>query len=122
MENDMGDKELYLRLSEAGIDTKEALSRMMGNEALLMRILSKLREDKNYASLREALSRDDAEGAFAASHTLKGIYGNVSAKELFKLFSEQTECLRSGDLEGGKKLMKDIEPLYTQLMEALAEL
>ena len=122
MENDMGDKELFLRLEEAGIDTKEALSRMMGNEALLMRILSKLKTDKNYDSLKEGLSKDDAEGAFAASHTLKGIYGNVSATELFKLFSEQTELLRSGDLEGGKRLMKDIEPLYAKLMEALAEL
>ena len=118
----MGDKELFLRLEEAGIDTKEALSRMMGNEALLMRILSKLKTDKNYDSLREALSKDDAEGAFTASHTLKGIYGNVSATELFKLFSEQTELLRSGDLEGGKRLMKYIEPLYAKLMEALAEL
>lgn len=115
----MANEELMTRLKEAGIDTEEALSRMMGNETLFIRILSKLCEDTNYDDLMKGLSSGDLEGAFRAAHTLKGIYGNVSATELFRLFSEQTELLRAGDMEGAKELMTRIAPAHDRLFSIL---
>ena len=73
------------RLTAAGIDVDDALGRFMGNEALLERFLTKFLADGNYAALSAAVAAGDSAGALTASHTLKGVCGNLSMSELFRL-------------------------------------
>ena len=82
------------RLQEAGVDVDDALERMMGSEALLERLLGKFLEDENYQKLCAALDEKRQEDAVAASHTLKGVCGNLSMPALFSLFTRQVEALR----------------------------
>ena len=92
------------RLEAAGLDTAQALERMMGSEALLERLLDKFLEDGNFAALTAALRAGDAAGAVQAAHTLKGVCGNLSMTELYRLFTGQVEALRGGELDGGSGL------------------
>ncbi|UKI38244.1 MAG: Hpt domain-containing protein [Clostridiales bacterium] len=50
--------------------------------------------DESFRTLRTALEKDDAESAFYAAHTLKGICSNLGFDRLFDKSSAVTEMLR----------------------------
>ena len=60
------------RLESGGIDVAQALERVMGNEALLERLLGKFLDAPQYHALCAALERGDPEQAAAAAHTKIG--------------------------------------------------
>ncbi|MDY6972145.1 MAG: response regulator [Thermodesulfobacteriota bacterium] len=103
-----------LPTSLPGIDVEEALGRLGGNRELLMKILGELAAD--YASfvqdLREALERGDTDLARRQAHTLKGIAGNISAKELQRVALETEMAFKEGTIE-------DIEPMIGNLGASL---
>ena len=108
-------------LIAADINVDEALSRMMGSEALLMRLLKKFLDDANYAKLLDAVARSDAETALTASHTLKGVCGNLSMTALFDLLTRQVAAFRAGDREGAAALLEEIAPAYARVVDAIRE-
>mgnify|MGYP001856385777 FL=1 len=107
------------RLESGGIDVAQALERVMGNEALLERLLGRFLDDPQYPALCAALERGDMEQAVRAAHTLKGMCGNLSMTELFQLFTAQVEVLRGGDLMAGRALMAQIAPAYERVAAAI---
>lgn len=107
------------RLVEAGIDVDDALARLMQNEGLLMRLLRAFLQDANFARLQEALAKGDISSAFTAAHTLKGVAGNLSMKDLFARVSEVVECLRGGDLAAAAGKMPAVEETYRKVVDAL---
>ena len=107
------------RLVEAGIDVDDALARLMQNEGLLMRLLRAFLQDANFAQLQEALAKGDVSSAFAAAHTLKGVAGNLSLRDLFARVSEVVECLRGGDLGAAAEKMPAVEAAYRAVVDAL---
>lgn len=111
--------EIKMELVSAGVQVDDALSRLLENESLLERILKKFLEDRSYISLCEALENHDIQGAFMASHTLKGICGNLSMNELYDHISDQVECLRREDLAAAEDLMPQITQDYNILCHAI---
>lgn len=109
------------RLVAAGIDVDGALERFMGNDALLERFLKKFLSDGNYAALSAAVAAADPAGALTASHTLKGVCGNLSMPELFRLLTCQVEALRADDWEKAAGLMPEIERAYAAVVRAIGE-
>ena len=107
------------RLEAAGIDTAQALERMMGSEALLERLLDRFLEDRNFPSLAAALECGDADGAVQAAHTLKGVCGNLSMNGLYRLFTRQVELLREGDLTRARAMMEEIAAGYHAVAGAI---
>lgn len=107
------------RLVDAGIDFADALNRFMGNENMLERFLGKFVQDKNYPALVEALEKGDREAALTASHTLKGITGNLSMMPLFELLTEQVKLFREDDFDGAKALMGKITEEYNTIVSAI---
>ena len=108
------------RLTAAGIDVADALARFMNNESLLLRCLTRFPEDRNYAELVRALGDGDAERAFTAAHTLKGVAGNLALRGLYQTVSELVERLRASDMEGARLLLGELESRYEQVTRALA--
>ena len=109
------------RLLAAGIDLDSALERMMGNEALLERFLNRFLDDPNYGMLAAAVESGDAKGALTASHTLKGVCGNLSMSELFRLLTCQVEALRADDWTRAAGLMPEIDRAYESVVRAIGE-
>ncbi len=107
------------QLEAGGIDVAQALERVMGNEALLERLLGKFLDAPQYHALCAALERGDPEQAAAAAHTMKGMCGNLSMTELFRLFTMQVETLRGGDLVAGREMMAQITPAYERATAAI---
>lgn len=107
------------KLAAGGINTDDALSRFMGNAALLERFLGKFVSDKNYGMLKEAIDKDDEEGMLNAAHTLKGICGNLSMTKLYDLFDRQVKALREQNKEGALALVDEIDAEYNKIISVI---
>ena len=107
------------RLAAAGIDVDGALERFIGNDALLERFLKKFLTDGNYAALSAAVAAGDAAAALTASHTLKGVCGNLSMPELFRLLTCQVEALRADDWARAAGLMPAIDQAYEAVVRTI---
>ena len=110
------------RLISAGVDVEDALERFMGNEAILERFLRKFLDDPNYGLLLQAIEAQDWPGALTASHTLKGICGNLSFCRLLPLLTRQVEALRAGRQELAAGLMEEITAAYQDAAAAIRQL
>ena len=108
-------------LTAAGIDISDALPRFMGNEALLERFLKKFLQDENYRRLQDAVRDGNLEGAITASHTLKGLCGNLSLSRLYSLFARQVDFFRSDGLAEGAALMDEISDAHQEAVRAISE-
>ena len=106
-------------LMDAGIDAESALNRMMGSEALLERLFRRFLKDGNFSALSAAIEAGDREGALTASHTLKGMCGNLSMDRLYSLFSGQVDLMRAGDWEEAVNLMPRIREAYDEAVSAV---
>lgn len=111
----------FARLKQAGIDVDDALSRFMGNEGLLERFLGKFLNDQSYSKLCEAIESGDNEAALTASHTLKGVSGNLSMYILNDLLTRQVKAYRDGDPELAKSLMPEITAAYDNAVAAIKD-
>lgn len=106
-------------LTNGGIDVDGMLQRCMGSEALVVRLLKKFPADATYARLVEAFAKNDADGALEASHTLKGVCGNLSISELFALLDKQVATLRHNDMAGAAAMMPDVALKYDAAVQAI---
>ena len=105
-------------LTQAGIDVDEALERVMGNEMMLERILGMYLNDTHFEQLREAVAANDADGAIAAVHSLKGTSGNLSMKPLFELANKQLALFRTGSWDEAVALMPQLEEAHRAMVAA----
>jgi two-component system sensor histidine kinase/response regulator len=67
-----------------GISVKEGLARVGGNTKLYMKIMTKFYNDYSDATeqIKDALDKDDQELAQRLAHTVKGVAGNIGAKDI----------------------------------------
>lgn len=87
----------FTLLKQAGMNTDTAIERFMGNEALYAKMLKKFLDDKTFESLVAAVAEGSGTPALEASHTLKGLCGNLSIDCLYELFlqSRSQLCVRA---------------------------
>lgn len=97
-----------------GVDISEGLSRVGGNKKLYLKLLNDFASNNKsfITNLQKAISEQKMEEARRLVHTLKGVSGNLSAKEISAI-SEQLEKALF------KTPLKDCEPLLDQLDSAL---
>lgn len=85
-----------------GANYDGVLSRL-GNEMLIRKFVIKFLKDPSFQDLTAAIEKSDAESAFRAAHTLKGICLNLGFDNLYKPSEALTEKLRGGELNGYEK-------------------
>ena len=86
-------KDFYRLINE---DYTEVLGRLM-NERIVTKFVCKFVQDPTYSNLEQALQQHQAEEAFIAAHTLKGLCLNLGFSHLGKIVSDLTELLRPKD-------------------------
>lgn len=106
-------------LRAAGINTEELLSRLMGSEALLERLLGKFLADDGLDRLVAASRADDPAEGLAAAHAIKGMSGNLSMTRIFDITSRQCELIRADDWEGAKALVPELVDAYDEVSSAI---
>ena len=101
-----------------GADFEDVLSRL-GSESLIQRFALKFIDDGSYNELTEALAEKNAEKAFRAAHTLKGVCLNLGFDNLYKASSAITEIFRAGELAGAEEAFKEVEKQYNITVNAI---
>ena len=92
-------KECY---EQMGADYEGLLSRL-GSEALIKKFAVKFLADGSFQDLKTSLEAGEAEQAFRAAHTLKGICLNLGFDNLYKPSEELTELLRGREILPGSQ-------------------
>ena len=110
-------KEFY---TVTGGDYDGTLARLI-TEARILKFAQKFKDDPSYNELCSALEKGNAENAFLAAHTLKGVSQNLGFNALYRTSSEVTEILRAGSLDVGM-YMDELKSQYTAIVDALAAL
>lgn len=109
-------------LTSKGIDYDEAMERFGGNRALYERLALKFLDDPHFEALENALAAGRIEEAHRAAHSLKGVSGNLSFRDLFKATCIISDSLRDGDPDTAKAAMPEAREAYAAVQEALRSL
>lgn len=106
--------------NQVGADFNDVLRRF-ASEELIVRFAEKFLEDPSFEQLGEALRDGNADAAFLASHTLKGIAQNMGFTGLYEPSNALTEELRAkpADFTRAKELFEPVEAEYGKTAEAL---
>ena len=76
------------------VNVEEGLGRLRGNAMIYKRMLSMFIDSKEAAQFDDAIATGDIETATRASHSMKGIAGNLSLDDLYAVSDKLTEELR----------------------------
>lgn len=102
-------EDCYARM---GANYEEVLRRL-GKAERVARFLRKLPDEPSFPTLRQALQAGDAQEAFRAAHSLKGICMNLGLTALGNSASALTEALRGGRIpETAGELFAAVERDY----------
>ena len=105
----------------AGLDTAAALARVDGNAVLYRRMLAWFRDGQADAAarIRAAWAAADRETATRAAHTLKGLAGNIGARELAAAAAALEAALAVADALP-EDAVATVEMLLAALVAAIA--
>ncbi len=115
-------EEIRKRMEDQGMDVAGALGRMMGNEALFVRIMKKFLDDQSFGKLKDALAQKDYDAAFEGAHALKGVAGNLGLNPVMEADIVILEKLRRKETEGLEADFEKLNMLYEETCEILKEL
>lgn len=90
-------------------DYDDVISRLRTDERV-KKFLLKVLSDPSYNQLCDAIAAKNAEEAFRAAHTLKGVCKNMSLTGLAYSASNLTEALR-----GKTEIGEDVDPLFKKV-------
>lgn len=107
--------------SVRALDVAAGLDRMMDDEAMYLRVLTRFRSDyaNNVARLRAAMAAGDATLAHRIAHTLKGAAAMIEARGLRVLALEVEQQLRAG-APADALLVGQLEAELGRVMEDVA--
>lgn len=110
-------------LEAGGFGVEEARQRFMNSEQLWIKFLKKFKADTSFGDLVKAMEEKNATKAFEASHTLKGITGNLALTEFNRLVGEQTEYLRGTEInfEAAEAMMPQLKEVYEKTLKIINE-
>ncbi len=98
------------------------ICKRFGGETLVKKFALKFLQDPSYQALEKAIADDEAQEAFRAAHTLKGISANLSLTNLYTVSSVLTEKLRGGKLEDYEEDYQKVQEQYRLTTEALSQI
>ena len=110
------------KLSRAGVDVEQGLSRLENDKEFYESLLKKFCTDTRYEQLKDALEQEKCQEAFRYAHPLKGIAGNLSMTRLYDATVPLVEELRQGNLRNAQALFPEVQAAYEALMIVLQNL
>lgn len=107
---------------KVGGDYRDVTSRLV-SESLVKRFLLMFLQDPSFDDLQKAFGLGDADSAFRAAHTLKGVCSNLGLNRLQTIAAELTELLRGRTFEkGSEELFADMKKEYNVVTAAISQI
>lgn len=114
----MSIQEFYKTIGSDYYEVEKRLS----SEKMVTYFVTKFEKDKTFDHLKSSYGEKNAEGAFRASHTMKGICSNLGFGKLYEASYALTEALRGGSMEGSEALYQAVVQEYDRVIDALHNL
>jgi PAS domain S-box-containing protein len=107
-----------------GLDLRQALERLGGEEAMLRRLLRRLSEDNEaiVEDLRRLINKGQTREAAARSHTLIGGAGNLGLTSLARQWSAAETAIMGGDIERLPALLEELDRHWLAFRSAVSQL
>ena len=102
-------------LKNAGVDTDGSIARFVGNTAMYEKFLRKFPGDDTFAKIKPAFDKDDWTEALNATHTLKGVSGNLGMTRLYKACSDTVALIRAGEQDKAKQSFAELKSAYDEI-------
>ena len=104
-----------------GIDVNEGLSRVGGNKKLYLKLLNDFANGYRpfVDNLQKAISEQKMEEAKRLVHTLKGVSGNISAKEVCSLSEQIEKALTTVPSEDSSHVLDDLRKALGTVIDAI---
>lgn len=104
-----------------GFDLTEGLNRVAGNTELYKKLLLSFYRDNKEKDkqINQALASDDFPTARSLAHSVKGVSGNISAKELFLAAKNLEDQLKQGSGENLDDLLYQFDVALKEVMDSL---
>ena len=103
---------------EMGADYDEVFHRLP-RESMIRKFALMFLNDDSYPKLEQSLKEGNAQEAFRAAHTLKGVCQNLGFTNLYQPAYELTEVLRAGTLEGSGEWFSRVTEQYKITTDAI---
>lgn len=101
-----------------GADYDEVFHRLP-RESMVRKFALMFLNDDSYSKLEQSLKEGNAQEAFRAAHTLKGVCQNLGFTNLYQPAYELTEVLRAGTLEGSGEWFARVTEQYKITTDAI---
>lgn len=108
--------------NEIGIEYEELIARFANNDAIAKRFLKNFLNDQTFLQLQKHYNNHDHEELIKDIHTLKGLSGNLSMKELYSITNIWLIDLRNGNFETNEQLYQRCLEEYTKITQGLTEI
>ena len=118
-----GDEKMSLETfyEKTGGSYEEILGRLRSPE-MILRFAKMYAADPSWKQLHDALDHGNAEDAFRAAHTLKGVSQNLGFTKLYEASAKLTEELRGGKPLVHKELVDAVDQIHQTIIDNLGEL
>lgn len=112
-------EECYTRMNA---DYTDVLRRLVSAERV-RRCLTRLPDDPSFSNLDSALADHQAEDAFRAAHSIKGISANLGLTNLYESSSALEDALRDGKISNeSTTLVKQVKKDYQTVKQYIQAL
>ena len=103
-----------------GIDLQDGLKRMGGDALFFSKLLEDFldQHETDDRKLRAALSKGDMDSARRIIHTLKGVVGNISAKDLYLVLDKLHAAIKQESMEGMDEMLGPFELALKPVLES----
>ncbi len=107
-----------------GISVKSGLIRAGGNRKLYRKLLSKFRRNHSDVAngIRNALDMDDPDTATRLAHTIKGVAGNIGARNLYLAATDLEAALRQKQIGNIAGLLDAFSEALDLVLDSIADL
>lgn len=106
-----------------GGDYDLIMTRMGKKEERVIKFLNKFKNDPSFENLKQALSEKNAEDAFRAAHTIKGVALNLELQNLQAASDQLTETLREGVIpDNAQELLEQVGKVYQEAIDGISQL
>lgn len=110
---------LTTALAAYGIDYVDAMDRFGDNAALYEKLALKYLDDGHYVALVAAMEAKDYEEGYSQAHSLKGVSGNLSFRDLFQVAAYVSDALFTGEIDAAQSHMDALGDAHKKVVEGL---
>ena len=105
-----------------GMNKEETLYRFSGSSELLMHFIKRFPLDTTFSELLKAIQLNDWKKIEIATHTLKGVSGNLGFTELYRYCTALVEEVRLKKYEEAEKTKNEVISSYNKVITVIKQI